>query len=469
VDQQALLPTPKDPSVWAVHVRGGKEQELCVQMARKAVAMARQGSPLAVKSVYCKPETKGYVYVEAFREAHARAALQGNHHVIHSRPYKLVPRGEMVLTLATSARAADQLRPRSWVRVRSGPYKGDLGRVLDLDAARGRATVTLVPRLDYAHISRRQARAAGEEVEADPGARRQRPAARPFNAEEAREHGMQDVEERHNEEGGLDLFIHVGSTPYARLRGGYLLKEFSLKMVRLEKNPLLDEIQRFHQSGGGADGEGTDLAAIAAELPDIDDASAGVVFRPGDKVRVTKGEQANLTGRVSAIEGTEARVRITTEGTEGLFKADPTFKLTELAKYFEVGDHVCVDLGDAQGTTGTVVKVEGAVVTLTSDATQTDVQAFARNLSATAAQGGGTISVLGQYKLGDLVELDDETYGVVVLVERMVAHVLTNHGTLTQPDIRLVTETGIKRRLVTGRNQAQDALGRGVKARDLVG
>ncbi len=43
----------------------------------------------------------------------------------------------------------------SWVRVRTAVYKGDLAKVVDADYAAGKATVKIVPRLDYAAMAAR--------------------------------------------------------------------------------------------------------------------------------------------------------------------------------------------------------------------------------------------------------------------------------------------------------------------------
>ncbi len=46
--------------------------------------------------------------------------------------------------------------PEDWVRVKHGLYKGDLAKVLDVDYSRDRATIQIVPRLDYAAMAKRQ-------------------------------------------------------------------------------------------------------------------------------------------------------------------------------------------------------------------------------------------------------------------------------------------------------------------------
>ena len=42
------------------------------------------------------------------------------------------------------------------MHVRNGPYKDDLARVVDVDFSGGKATVKIVPRLDYAAMKKRE-------------------------------------------------------------------------------------------------------------------------------------------------------------------------------------------------------------------------------------------------------------------------------------------------------------------------
>lgn len=43
----------------------------------------------------------------------------------------------------------------------------------------------------------------------------------------------------------------------------------------------------------------------------------------------------------------------------------------------------------------------------------------------------------GKYELHDLVQLDANTAGVIIAIEKEVARVLTNNSTPTQPDVRI--------------------------------
>lgn len=60
--------------------------------------------------------------------------------------------------------AAGRADEGSWVRVRTALYKGDLAKVVDADYSAGKASVRIVPRLDYAAMALRrdEGRAAGQ-------------------------------------------------------------------------------------------------------------------------------------------------------------------------------------------------------------------------------------------------------------------------------------------------------------------
>ena len=154
--------------------------------------------------------------MEAYKELHVREALMGNHYVFFSRKPTLVVRQDMPRTVETRLAAEDALKPKasvggwagtrgggrvdgatraskavpssslqSWTRVRGGPYKGDLAQVLEVDGPRGRVTVRLVPRVDYAAWAQRQRRARGEDA-GDAAPRPRRVPAKGFSMEEAR-------------------------------------------------------------------------------------------------------------------------------------------------------------------------------------------------------------------------------------------------------------------------------------------
>lgn len=128
------------------------------------------------------------------------------------------------------------------------------------------------------------------------------------------------------------------------------------------------------------------------------------------------------------------------------------FPAQELRKYFKMGDHVKVIAGRFEGDTGLIVRVEENFVILFSDLTMHEVSAGAkpppparlcvgrggrgchgcvsplflprhqlkvlpRDLQLCSETASG-VDVGGQHEWGELVQLDPQTVGVIVRLER---------------------------------------------------
>lgn len=70
------------------------------------------------------------------------------------------------------------------MRVKSGLYKGDLAKVVDVMPGEGKAVIRLVPRIDLAAIAARRPEDARANFGKQP---KVKPAAKPFNVEEVGE------------------------------------------------------------------------------------------------------------------------------------------------------------------------------------------------------------------------------------------------------------------------------------------
>ena len=106
--------------------------------------------------------SQGYIYVEAEREDYVRKALQGMRHVYHSKPIRLVPINEMVDSISVAKKEVSVVKQDSWVRMRTGVYKGDLAQVVDVNYADNQCTVKLLPRIDYQHLADKESGAQGK-------------------------------------------------------------------------------------------------------------------------------------------------------------------------------------------------------------------------------------------------------------------------------------------------------------------
>lgn len=82
--------------------------------------------------------------------------------------------------------------------------------------------------------------------------------------------------------------------------------------------------------------------------------------------------------------------------------------------------------GRYEGDTGLVVRVENTRVVIISDLTMHEMEILPKDLQLCTDMASGVDS-LGKFEWGDLVNLDAETVGVIVRLERENFHVLNMH------------------------------------------
>eukprot|EP00158_Paraphelidium_tribonemae_P006172 Partr_v1_DN27710_c0_g1_i2_m67689 putative The SPT4-SPT5 complex mediates both activation and inhibition of transcription elongation, and plays a role in pre- mRNA processing. This complex seems to be important for the stability of the RNA polymerase II elongation machinery on the chromatin template but not for the inherent ability of this machinery to translocate down the gene len=146
VPMQFLLPSAKDPNLWLVRCKIGRERDIAFNLMRKYLQYQGSETPLNIKSVIARDGLKGYIYVEARSQSDVQRAIDKMNNIYASK-ITLIPVEEMVDVLTVKQRVTG-LKPGSWVRMKRGKYKGDLAQVV---MASGGETIEikLVPRLDF--------------------------------------------------------------------------------------------------------------------------------------------------------------------------------------------------------------------------------------------------------------------------------------------------------------------------------
>ena len=81
------------------------------------------------------------------------------------------------------------------------------------------------------------------------------------------------------------------------------------------------------------------------------------------------------------------------------------------------GDHVRVIGGRYEGDTGLIVRVEDNLIVLFSDLTMHELKTMPKDLQLCTDMATGVDS-LGQYQFGDLVQIDPQTVGVIVQIQK---------------------------------------------------
>ena len=102
-----------------------------------------------------------------------------------------------------------------------------------------------------------------------------------------------------------------------------------------------------------------------------------------------------------------------------------------------------------------VVKVSDQIATIFSTSTNEEFSVFMRDL-ADDAEAATRVDRIGEYTLHDLAMLDDGNVGVLTRVEKDVAFVLTNVGTLERPNVKACKLADFKRKMNSRNQTAQD-------------
>ena len=102
---------------------------------------------LQIKSVVVKEGDRGYIYIEAFKSNHVKAACEDIRSVNVSN-LQMVPIKGMTDILRV-VKTADGIKKGSWVRVKRGIYRDDLAKVEQCDKIQNMVTLKLIRRIDY--------------------------------------------------------------------------------------------------------------------------------------------------------------------------------------------------------------------------------------------------------------------------------------------------------------------------------
>lgn len=401
ITQHTLLPSVKDPNLWMVKCRIGEEKNTALLLMRKFIVY-QNTEPLQIKSVVAPEGVKGYVYIEAFKQAHVKQAIQNVGNLrMGIWKQQMVPIKEMTDVLRV-VKVQTGLKSKQWVRLRRGLYKDDIAQVDYVDLAQNQVHLKLLPRIDYTRP--RGALRANQDIEALKRKKKRKPPAKPFDQAAIREIGGEVTSDG-------DFLIFEGNR-YSRK--GFLYKNFTMSAIIADGvKPTLSELEKFEESP-----EGIDFEVSAAK-----ESGPGHNFSAGDNVEVCQGELMNLQGKVLSIDGNLVSVMPKHEE----LKEPIEFQAQELQKYFRLGDHVKVLSGRYEGDTGLIVRVEENRVVLFSDLTMHELEVLPRDLQLCSDMATGVDS-LGQFQWGDLVQLDPQNVGVIVRLERENFHVLSMQG-----------------------------------------
>ncbi|KAJ3281515.1 transcription elongation factor spt5, partial [Borealophlyctis nickersoniae] len=406
VPQSMLIPGNRDPKLWMVKCKPGKEKDVLFSIMHRFTDRQYSPRPLQILSAFVRDGLSGYIYIESTAQAFVSDAIDKILNVMPSSA-KIVPVSEMVDTLTIKSKEIN-VKPGAWVRVKKGTYAGDLAQVLEVLDSGDLVTVKLVPRIDSTGSSQRP---IGADKKTDKKRKKaeSRPPPKLLTTEQKRQ-----MRRDHRSHGRYLL----GGEKFDK--EGYLEKDVKISSLDTEGiNPTLEEITRF--SGGAVTEHGNDLVMLAGNsVANADD------FQKGESVEVISGDLIGTPGTVQSVENGLVTIM-----------ADPSFNLKQsfqveasaLRKRFSQGDQVKVINGVHKDQTGMIIMIQDNIVNLLSDSSQQPIQVFSKDLRS-STQVSTARPVMSQYDVKDLVHLSPTEVGVVLKVELDSITVLTQFGTV---------------------------------------
>lgn len=393
IAKQALMPSVKDPNLWMVKCQIGEERSTVLQLMRKFIAHRNSNDPLQIKSIVSPEGIKGYIYIEAYKQTHVKQAIQ-NVGTLRLGQYqqKMVPISEMIEVLKVT-KSSSNIKVNQWVRLKRGLFKDDLAQVDYVDTSQNQVHLKLIPRVDYTRL-RGALRNSSDDDASGKRKRFKRPAAKLFDIDAIKAIGGEVTNDG-------DFIIFEGN----RYRRGFLYKTFNMNAVQVDGvKPSLSELEKFEEHP-----EGIEIQLSESTIAE----DKGHSFAPGDNVEVIEGELAQLTGKILSIDGNKVKIMPNHEE----LTVPLEFMSRELKKYFKLGDHCKVIAGRYESDTGLILRVEENQIVLLSDLTLHEMKVLPKDLQLCTEMATGVDS-MGQYQWGDLVQLDQQTVGVIVRLEK---------------------------------------------------
>jgi transcription elongation factor SPT5 len=437
VAQQALLPSISDPSVWRIKCAPNKEFSLVRSILMKHIDTLRKGGKTTTLKSAFHSSSKGYIYVEAMSEVCAKEAVYGLRG-LYFTTFTKVPLAEMTRVMVSKVNKKP-ISDGQWVRLRRGPLKGDLAKVVEVFDGGSRAFIMAVPRPDYSTKSKNSLSVSTL-----------RPSQKIFDVVEASAATGIDPERRQHPADRNGEFYDYWKSDY--YRDGFLFKEVGCDsyLNNEDVKPKLEELQQFKLKRTASrspdeDEDDEDKATpsmqktlmkdLAEQMKNVEAEDAvltDVPFVVGDLVEVASGEMKGLIAQVKSTSQTSNVLEVVPYNNAVLGTQTLSIERDLLVKYIYPGAHVKIVQGRYMGATGRVVSVnvfDGdhlAAVLTDGINTEIHVNVGSVQLSSEVSSGHGN---LGGYELYDLVSISENETACVIHVGAEKLRVI-NHSNI---------------------------------------
>ena len=278
------------------------------------------------------------------------------------------------------------LKPKQWVRMKTGLYENDLAQVISIEDPINRIFIRVVPRLteaDEAHSKSTHDKRKSV-----------RPRQKLFNPEK-----HQNVTAKTHPVLREQVYNYNKCT----FKDGFLVKSVKAKsLITEDVVPKIEELQIFDliKMKNGEEYSKMDIDNLLETIQETR-ISKKKKFSKGDKVKVVKGELKGITGKVDSHLERYVKIYADIEGFGDLLEFTEDF----LVKEFLPGDLVKAVIGPHAGKHGLIVKVEEESASIFSDSTNSEFKVSCHDI----VFSNYVLNEIQQnmyYSFGDLVKIN---------------------------------------------------------------
>lgn len=396
VGKQALQPNISDPKLWLIKCRIGKERECVQNLYHKYFFYNKPNQSIKIKilSAMSFDSLKGYIYIEAYKEANVREAIMGMSN-LRENSIRIVPIGEMIQVFSFDKITKVDLKPKQWVRMKSGLYEGDLAQVLSIEDPINKIYVRIIPRLqDQDEGKNENIGEYNKKLKKNIKPRQKLFNPKHYNNIETKSHAL------------IGTYMTWNKQMF---KDGFLIKAVKSKSLLTENIvPKIEELKIFDMAKFNRDDDeepnemNNDLDYLSNAIQETE-ISRKKKFEKGDRVKIIKGDLNGITGKV--IEHVDKVVHLY-PNVEGM--SNNVLELFEdhLIKEFLPGEMVQVIGGPNIGKQGYVVKTEDDVAVIFSESTKSYYKASVLDLIS-STQVFYQPETNSFYKIGELVKINN--------------------------------------------------------------
>ncbi|CDW77018.1 transcription elongation factor spt5 [Stylonychia lemnae] len=331
-----------------------------------------------ILSIFNCEKSSGCIYIEAYNMSHVKQIVNGMSG-IYQKGIEMIPYKEMTQLLKVCSEIDEtSLQPHQWIRIKSGPYKGDLGIIEHVEGSQ-RALVKLIPRIQttigYDGETKLNLIIKQQDLKNLELVSGSTVPQKLFNPQ----HVKNECIKQRFEPLGKSFFIWKEQM----FRNGFLYLYFKVnKLVYDKVGPRLEEVQRFQKNQNSLD----DFLSDQDEWDIMDDKTLVKTIRNdglsqlevGDRVEVVNRQLKGMKGVIIKIDSDDF-VHI-----QSLDKVpfQQKVKAKEVLKYFERGESVRVISGTHSGDSGIIAAIDGkhAIVTMDGGSRTEELKILLSNL-----------------------------------------------------------------------------------------